>query len=304
MMRRRLPPLNPLRVFEAAARHIHFTRAAEELGITQAAVSRQISTLERWLKINLFERRHTELRLTAAGSHYLESVRQAFDLIDESTDRVLSGSVKSRIVLRSYATFALLWLVPRLPRFREKYPDLSVDVLTSVAAVEVQREPADLIITYGVAEPEGVIAQRLFADVIAPVCSPLLLSKGERLRDVTDLRRFILLHSRYRPDDWSEWLAHADVDFRLESSLVFGSSILTYQAAKEGIGIAMGQLRLLEADLVSGALMRPLDGAMERTSGYFLLHSKRALHDERVTRLRDWIVEEAKRPALSDAALT
>jgi LysR family glycine cleavage system transcriptional activator len=301
-MRRTLPPLNPLRVFEAAARHIHFTRAAEELGITQSAVSRQISALEQWLDVKLFERRHSELLLTAAGSHYLEALRQAFDLISDSTVRVRSRSTQSKITLRSYATFALLWMIPRLTRFREQRPDIQVDLLTSVASIEVQREPADLIITYGIAEPQGVIAQRLFGDVIAPVCSPHLLKTAAPLTDRSDLRRFTLLHSRYRPDDWQDWIAHVKAGFSADPGLVFGSSTLTYQAAKEGVGIAMGQLRLLEAELASGALVLPIDRPLERAAGYFLLHSKRAMHDERVTSLRDWIIEEARRtpfPALA-----
>src|ERR1700754_5040085 len=148
-MRRSVPPLNPLRVFEAAARHVHFTRAAEELGITQAAVSRQISSLEQWLDVKLFERRHSDLRLTSAGSYYLESLRQAFDLINNSTAKILSKLAQSKIVLRSFATFASLWLMPRLPRFHEQHPDIKVDLLISVASIEVQREQADLFIAYG-----------------------------------------------------------------------------------------------------------------------------------------------------------
>jgi LysR family glycine cleavage system transcriptional activator len=293
-MRRHLPPLNPLRIFETAARHVHFTRAAEELGITQAAVSRQISSLEQWLGLRLFERRHTELRLTAAGSQYLESLRQAFDLIGDSTAKLLNGEIESRIVLRSYATFALFWMVPRLPRFRERHPDIQVDLLTSVASLEFQREPADLIITHGVAEPQGVIAQRLFPDLLAPVCSPLLLSKHPPLSEPADLRHLPLLHSRYRPTDWSEWLGHVGAGFDGAPGLIFGSSTLCFQAAKEGAGIAMGQLHLLQSELASGALVVPIPRPLERAAGYFLLHSKRAEHDERVTTLRDWIVAEAR----------
>jgi LysR family glycine cleavage system transcriptional activator len=292
-MRRTLPPLNPLRIFEAAARHVHFTRAADELGITQAAVSRQISVLETWLGVNLFERRHSELRLTGAGIQYQESLRQAFDLIGDSTAKILGGSVQSKIVLRSYATFALLWLLPRLPRFRARHPEVQIDLLTSVAAIEFQREQADLIITHGVAKPEGVVAQRLFGDLLAPVCSPALLPGGP-LEDPADLKRFTLLQSRYRATDWQEWLAHVGADFSAEQGLIFGSSTLTYQAAKEGIGVAMGQLRLLESELAAGSLVIALDRRLERASGYFLLHSKRGEQDERVTSLREWIVEEAK----------
>ena len=300
-MRRRLPPLNPLRVFEAAARHVHFTRAAEELGITQAAVSRQISALEQWLGVRLFERRHTELRLTAAGGQYLESLRQAFDLIGDSTARLLNGQVESRIVLRSYSTFAFFWMVPRLRRFHERHPDIQVDLLTSVASLEFQTERADLIISHGIAEPQGVVAQRLFTDLLAPVCSPHLLKKRP-LRDPSDLKHFTLLHSRYRDSDWSEWLDHVGADFASPPGLVFSSSTLCFQAAKEGAGIAMGQLRLLQAEIASGALVVPIARPLERQAGYFLLHSKHAEHDERVTTLRDWIVEEAHATVAQTAA--
>ena len=293
-MRRNLPPLNPLRVFEAAARHVHFTRAAEELGITQAAVSRQISSLEKWLDVKLFERRHSELRLTSAGSYYLESVRQALDLIGNSTSKILSKSAQSKIVLRSFATFALLWLMPRLPRFQEKHPDIQVDVLISVASIEVQREQGDLIVAYGSSEPQPGVSHRLFTDVIAPVCNPKILHDVGDVRKPSDLSKLTLLHSRYRADDWPDWIAKYKAGFSAAPGLVFGSSILTYQAAKDGVGIAMGQIHLLETELSSGALVSPLQLKLERPSSYFVVHSKQAEHDERVMLLRDWIISEAR----------
>lgn len=292
-MRRNLPPLNPLRVFEAAARHVHFTRAAEELGITQAAVSRQISSLEEWLDVKLFERRHSELRLTSAGSYYLESVRQAFDLINSSTTKILSKSAQSKIVLRSFATFASLWLMPRLPKFHELHPDIQVDVLVSVASVEVQREQADLIIAHSHMEPEDGVSHALFNDVIAPVCSPKLLRGSGELEHASDLRKFTLLHSRYRSDDWPEWISHFAAGFSAAPGVVFGSSILTYQAAKDGLGVAMGQIHLLEAELKAGTLVIPVQCKLQTRSSYFIVHSKQAEHDERVTILRDWIIAEA-----------
>lgn len=295
-MHRTLPPLNPLRVFEAAARHIHFTRAAEELGITQAAVSRQISTLEQWLDVKLFERHHNGLSLTTAGSQYLESLRPAFDIVSESTSRMLAKSIQSKIVMRSFATFALMWLMPRLARFREEHPDIQIDLLISVASIEMQREQADLIVTYADSEPEDGVARRLFPDVIVPVCSPRLLNPDAPVSSAADLRRFTLLHSRYRPDDWHDWISYAGDGLVASPGIIFGSSTLTYQAAKEGLGLAMGQVRFLGAELASGSLVIPFDKRLERNASYFLVHSKRATHDERVTILRDWIVNEARQP--------
>jgi LysR family transcriptional regulator, glycine cleavage system transcriptional activator len=292
-MRRNIPPLNPLRVFEAAARHIHFTRAADELGITQAAVSRQISVLEKWLSVSLFERRHTELRLTPVGTRYLQALRQAFDIIDESTTGILTEPVQSKVTLCSYATFAQFWLMPRLSRFRQKYPDVQVDFLTSVASIEFRKDQADLIVTHGIARPEGVISQKIFGDVLVPVCSPAFLEKNQPISSPADLKKLTLLHSRYRSTDWAEWFAHIGIEFDTRPGLVFAGSTLAYQAAKEGIGLAMGQYRLLESEIASGALVIPFDHRLERASGYFLLHSKHALHDPNITAFRDWIMEEA-----------
>jgi LysR family transcriptional regulator, glycine cleavage system transcriptional activator len=293
-MRRNLPPLNALRVFEAAARHVHFTRAAEELRITQAAVSRQISSLEEWLDVKLFERRHSELRLTSAGSYYLEYVRQAFDLIGNSTNKILTKSAQSKIVLRSFATFASLWLMPRLPRFHEKHPDIQVDVLISVASIEVQREQADLIVAHGSSEFQAGVSHKLFTDVIAPVCSPKILRDIGDVRKSSDLSKMTLLHSRYRADDWSDWIAKYEAGFSAAPGLVFGSSILTYQAAKDGLGVAMGQIHLLESELRAGTLVLPLPLKLETPSSYFIVHTKQAEHDERVILLRDWIISEAR----------
>jgi LysR family glycine cleavage system transcriptional activator len=292
-MRRNVPPLNPLRVFEAAARHTHFTRAADELGITQAAVSRQISVLEKWLGVPLFERRHTELRLTQAGTRYLQSLRQAFDIIDESTTSILSEPVQGKVTLCSFATFAHFWLMPRLTRFRQRHPDIQVDFLTSVASIEFRRDQADLIITHGIAKPEGVIAQKIFSDVLVPVCSPQFLEKNAPLSDPADLRKLTLLHSRYRSNDWGEWFASLGIEFDSRPGLMFPGSTLAYQAAKEGIGIAMGQYRILEAEIASGTLVTPFDHRLERATGYYLLHSKHALHDQNIAAFRNWIMEEA-----------
>jgi LysR family glycine cleavage system transcriptional activator len=183
--------------------------------------------------------------------------------------------------------------MPRLSRFRERCPDVQVDFLTSVASIDFRKDQADLIITHGIAKPEGVISQKIFGDVLVPVCSPAFLEKNQPLTSPSDLKRFTLLHSRYRSTDWAEWFAHVGIEFDTRPGLMFAGSTLAYQAAKEGIGVAMGQLRLLEAEIASGALVIPFDRRLERASGYFLLHSKHALHDASITAFRDWIMEEA-----------
>jgi LysR family glycine cleavage system transcriptional activator len=281
-------------VFEAAARHVHFTRAAEELGITQAAVSRQILVLESWLKVKLFERRHTELRLTEAGSQYLTSLCQAFDLIETSTARAAGGSKHSVIVLRAYATFAMRWLIPRLPRFTSKHPDILIDIKTSVTPIKFRPEETGLLIDCGTGEMEDVVSQRIFGDVIAPMCHPKLLRDGWHLEQPTDIGHYPLLYSRRRRSDWSDWFAHVGAEPPPSGGSTFDNSSLTYQAAKEGIGITMGQVHLLEPELASGELVIPIDRRLSRSSGYNLLYPKRVRQDPRVIAFHNWIIDEAR----------
>lgn len=306
-MRRKMPPLNPLRVFEAAARHTHFTRAADELGITQAAVSRQVSVLEQWLRVPLFERRNAKLRLTPAGTRYQQALRRAFDIIEESTTGILAEPVQTSVTICCYAAFAHFWLMPRLSSFHQRHPDVQVDMLVdflaSPTALELQKDQADLIISHGVTKPEGMVAQAIFNDILVPVCSPAYLKSHGPLCDPVDLKSATLLHSRYRPNDWGEWFSSLSIDFDRKPGLVFSGSSLLYQAAKEGIGVAMGQYRLLEGEIASGGLVVPFDHRLERAAGYFLLHSKHALHDARIIELRDWIMQEAGvKPRVKDVA--
>ena len=201
-----------LRHFLAVIDHGRISAAAEAVHISQPALTKSIHQLETSLGVPLFERRHTELRLTPAGPRYLQSVRQAFDIVDEATTSILTEPVQPKVTLCSYATFAHFWLMPRLSRFRQRYPDVQVDFLTSVASIEFRKDQADLIVTHGIAKPEGVISQRIFGDVLAPVCSPSFLEKNKPLSDPADLKKLTLLHSRYRPNDWGEWFAGVGVE--------------------------------------------------------------------------------------------
>jgi LysR family glycine cleavage system transcriptional activator len=298
-MARNLPPLNPLRVFEAAARHVHFTRAAAELGITQAAVSRQISVLEDWLGVKLFQRRHNELRLTPAGSQYLTMLGQAFDLIEASTPRTGQAIKQSVITLRVYATFAMRWLIPRLQHFTSRHPDILVDIKTSVTPIKFRPEETGLMIDYHKSELEDVVSQHLFGDIIVPVCSPALLRDGSLPKEPREITRYTLLHSRRRAYDWVDWFAHVGIKGTPQDGCIFDNSSLTYQAAKMGIGVAMGQVYLLEPELLSGDLVIPIDHRLERPRGYCLIYPKRVRRDPRVIAFHEWIVEEAAAPTVA-----
>lgn len=292
-MARNLPPLNPLRVFEAAGRHQHFTRAAIELGITQAAVSRQIGVLEQWLGVPLFYRQNNEVKLTTAGRRYLTPLSQAFDLIAAASPNSTPKEKQSVLTVRVYATFAMRWLIPRLPRFTSQHPHILVDIRTTVTPIRFRADESGLVIDNCFGDMEEVVTERIFGDIIAPVCHPLLIEHGPIINGPADLANYTLLHSRRRNKDWSDWFSFVGEKVRPQLGCTFDNSMLTYQACQTGIGIAMGQLNLLEAELSSGELVVALERPLARPRGYYLLYPKRVGKDPNVVAFHRWIEEEA-----------
>jgi LysR family transcriptional regulator, glycine cleavage system transcriptional activator len=282
--------LTSIHVFEVAARHVHFTRAANELGITQAAVSHHISLLEKSLGVRLFERRHRSLQLTTSGRRYLNSVQEAFDTLNTATADLTGTSTASRLAIRGYSTFVMLWLLPRLPLFTKKHPDIHVDILNSPIGMRFHREDCDLMIRYGVPTRGDGDSYMLFRDVMAPVCNPSLLSQGqgEFLLD-----RYNLIHCSARPHDWLEWVSYAGINSRVNRGVTYGTSLLAFEGAKEGIGLAIGQLPILTSYFDAGTLVVAHDIRLQRSDGYYLTHSKMARKDSRIKAFTDWILEEA-----------
>lgn len=290
-MRRVLPPLNPLRMFEAAARHVSFTRAAAELGVTQAAVSRQVAVLESWLKVRLFERQHSQLELTEAGKRYFASIRDVFDVLDQTT-RVVRRERSSRpLKVRACATFTKHWLLPRLPAFREAHPDIEISLTTSVGSAIFNFPDVDAAISFGNGQWEGRKASRVFGDSVAPLCNPRRLPSDRSLCTVDDIRHFPALQSRHRTSDWSDWSAFTGVRIDQRRFVAFESSSLAYQAAQDGAGVVMGQLRLLERELSSGDLVLPFDAILERPLGYYVLEGEDARPDRRRNAFVNWLLD-------------
>jgi LysR family glycine cleavage system transcriptional activator len=297
-MARIIPPLNPLRVFEAVARLGSFTRGAEELHVSQSAVSRQISLLEDYLQVKLFNREQRGISLTDAGRAYQQEIGPAFARIAAATQDLLTRSRGGPVRVRAYTTFAAKWLMRRLPAFQDAYPEIDVRLSTDVSPADFSRDDLDLAIQFGDGAWPGVYCDRLFDDCITPVCSPALLDKpGAPLRTVDDLKHHRLLHSRYRKDDWPYWLAAIDRPDLAEhrDNMVFSSSILTYQAAVDGLGVAIGQVRLLDHELDQGTLVCPLAMVVRKGLAYYLLRPQRDSMSRKVTVFRDWLLEETRR---------
>lgn len=290
-MARKIPPLNPLRTFEAAARHGSFTRAAEELLVSQSAVSRQILVLEDYLGLPLFARDARGIKLTAAGEQYFAEISPAFQLLANATEHLHKSAAGSPLKIKVYATFAAKWLMRRLPHFQTLYPDIPIRISTVVKPVDFTRDSIDAAIQLGRGNWAGGESTFLFNDKIAPVCSPKLLLKP--IQSAKDLQGQRLLHSHYRRNDWPDWLNSVGVTLPEEDEpMSFPSSLLTYQAAVDGLGIAMGQLPLLQEELQSGSLVQPLPQTLQRDLAYYLVLPRDKTIDRRLIKFRDWLLAE------------
>lgn len=297
-MARAVPPLNPLHVFETVARLGNLTKAAEELHVSQSAVSRQIAAIEGYLGVKLFRREPRGVSLTSAGASYYAEIGPAFGLIMAATKRLVTASRGGPLKVRAYATFSVKWLMRRLSRFHELHPDIDLRISTAVSPVNFEVDDVDIAIQFGKGNWAGALSERLFDDGIEPVCSPALLNSGPPLRTPDDLRHHRLLHSHYRRGDWPDWLKSVG---RPELAALDGtdyqSSLLTYQAAQEGLGVAIGQTLLLAHELEHGLLARPFNSMLRRELGYYLLLPEGQPQTNQARAFCDWIKSEIPTPA-------
>jgi LysR family glycine cleavage system transcriptional activator len=294
-MGRRLPPLNALRAFEAAARHMSFTKAAAELNVTQAAVSHQIKALEERLGLPLFRRLNRQLLLTDAGQAYLPEVREAFDRLASATDRLLTRDSTGVLTVTLLPSFAAKWLVPRLGRFREGHPEIDVRVSPSERLVDFAREDVDIGIRHGLGRYPGPLrADFLLAENVFPVCSPKLLEGPKPLRCPEDLRHHTLLHDDYH-QDWRMWLMAAGVTSVDPSrGPRFDDSSMVLQAAIGGQGVALGRSALVATDLAAGRLVKPFDITLASPLAYYLVYPSATADRPKIVAFRNWILAEAR----------
>lgn len=301
-MSKRLPNLNGLRAFESAARHLSFTRAAEDLTVTQTAISHQIRRLEEQLGVELFVRGRGGLRLSAAGERYLPTVREAFDAIRAATDALDGRQASGPLTVSTIASFATKWLVPHLSRFQQQHPDIDIRISTSNSKADFRRDEIDCAIRFGHGDWPEVEAVRLMEEDIVPVCSPDLIRGEPPLRVPDDLRHHTLLHTSTLPDDWRLWLTAAGVrDVDPEAGITFDQSIMTLQAAIEGLGVALGRTLIVDADLNAGRLVAPFDISMPTATAYYFVAPPAHMQWPRLIAFRDWLLAEAKLRPLRSA---
>lgn len=295
---RRLPPLNALRAFEAAARLASFKNAAEELGVTHGAVSRHVGLLEDWLgPPALFRRLNRRVVLTPTGAALLAETGPALDRLAAAAARHRAqDGVAPMAVLRvnALATFSLRWLLPRLGRFREQHPGIEVRLSTSNDPLDSLRDPYDVIIRGGPDTFYGFTSRLFLTERRLPVCSPALLARLP-LEEVADLRRHTLLHVSTLPRVWPDWLAAAGVrDVEPASSLTLDHFYLSIQAALDGLGVAMGPTVLVADDLEAGRLVAPFAGVTLPTRNYHAYQPDSQAGDPSARAFCDWLRKAAR----------
>jgi LysR family glycine cleavage system transcriptional activator len=295
-MLRRLPPLNALKAFEAAARSESFTRAAEELNVTQGAVSHQVKALEATLGLRLFNRERQRLVLTEPGREYLAVVRDALDRIAVGTDRLVQRQSSGVLTVTTSPDFAAKWLVNRLGRFAESHPEIDLRISATVQHVDFAREDVDLAVRHGDGKWAGLDAVRLCSEQLFPVCSPKLVSGRNRIKTASDLLKFPLL----RLDDWStwtKWFEAAGVTDPVAHGPVLNRASMLIDAAVDGQGIALARTTLAAWDLINGRLVRPFDVSLRLSNMYWIVCPKVASSIPKVAAFRKWLLAEAAEDA-------
>lgn len=296
---KRLPPLNALRVFESAARHLSFTKAAEELHVTPGAVSQQIKALEDFLQTPVFRRQKRSLLLTDEAQASLPILREGFDKLAEAGKILSAKADSSRLTVSVAPSLASKWLVPRLDRFQAAHPEIDVWVSADMDVVDFAVDDVDLAIRYGAGQYPDLEIEHLMAEKIVPVCSPALITGAHPLKEPADLIHHTLLHDSSTDNDpncptWPMWLKAAGVCHKEgERGLKFNQSSLVIEAAVAGKGVALAKAALALADLEAARLVIPFDLTTPTDFAYYIVHPPSKSSSPAVNAFKHWLTEEA-----------
>lgn len=305
-MPRRLPPLNALRAFEAAARHLSFTRAADELSVTQAAISHQIKGLEEFLGLPLFRRLNRALLLTREGQMLFPAVRDSLDSLADATERLRAGNQGGTLTVSSMPSFAVKWLVPRMSHFQDRHPDIDLRIAANERISEFARDGIDVAIRFGKGGWSSVRYDLLTEETVQVMCSPKLLA---RLHAPADLARMTLLHEEMAPlpdfPTWATWLEAVGLTASVDATRGprFSHSHMMLQAAIDGRGVCLGQSLLAADDIAAGRLVAPF-AAMPPTAlptgyAYYVVCPQVAADRPKIKAFREWVMTEIAAAAAS-----
>lgn len=298
---RRLPPLNGIRAFEASARHLSFSKAAEELNVSPAAISQQVRNLEDILGVPLFRRLTRAVMLTDAGQAALPYLSEGFDQLAAGIAKIKDHESGGVLTVSAAPSFAAKWLVRRLPRFQDQYPDIRIRVDPTLGLVDFDRENVDIAIRFGDGNYPGLRSDLLILEQTTPVCSPVLLEGPHPLLSPEDIRYHKLLHCDWgysdgEQPDWAMWLKLAEVEgIDTTRGPTFTTEALALEAAVEGQGVALGNRRIIASDVAAGRLVVPFDLELATGLGFYVVCPETTADDFKNEVFRSWLLEEANR---------
>ncbi len=291
-MSKRLPPLNSLKAFESAARHLSFTKAAEELFVTQAAVSHQIKSLEGYLSIKLFHRKNRSLLLTEEGQAYFQDLRDIFMHMQEATDRLTAMGAKGTLTVATPPSFASQWLVPRVHEFSTLHSDIDVRIKAIDLDEGFLDDSVDIAVYYGKGSWQGLHSVKLLPEYLTPMCSPLLMQKGKSLDSLKDLSQHMLLHDNTRAG-WKNWLASFGIkNINVNHGPIYSHTMLVLQAACIGQGVALADTVLAKPDITSGRLICPFDEKLESKYSYYLVCKDKHAEQSKIQVFSEWMLNQ------------
>jgi LysR family glycine cleavage system transcriptional activator len=304
--------LAALRGFEAAARHLSFTKAAAELNVTPAAVSHAIRELELDFKVRLFERSSRVVRLTAAGETLSRAVAEGLGMIGRAVQRLRAVDGRPKLMVTTSPSLAAKWLVPRLDRFLDQHPEVDVRIDVSQRVVDFAEDGVDIAIRFGTGDYPGLVVERLFEETVFPVCSPNLLKSRHPLKEPRDLKQHTLIHIEWDAQwatwpNWAMWLRAAGApDIDATRGLHLSQTALALQAALDGHGVALGDSTLVADDLAARRLVRPFSMALKGPSqfAYHLVHAPHRSEELLIKAFRRWILDEVARTGVPEGGGT
>jgi len=294
-----LPSIAMLRAFESAARLLSFTRAADDLGLTQTAISHTIRKLESITGQSLFEREGNRLRLTRAGRDFLPVARAVIESLTSTTERLREQASYTVLTVSSVLSFSVKWLIPRLADFSRAHPDIRLQIGANMHLDDTLQPDTDIAILYGSGQWEDLVVHRLFDETVSPVCSPELRREGPPLDQPEDLRRHMLLKTSFyfrHRDDWRPWLTEAGLELtREQPAISFDLLNSSLEAARLGLGVAMGRTPLVDDDVQAGRLVHPFDLVLTSPQQYYLVARPQVAQTPKYRAFRAWIMDQAER---------
>jgi len=298
----RLPPLNSLKAFESAQRHMSFQKAAEELFVTPAALSYQIRQLEEHLGTKLFNRLNRAVELTAQGHTIAGGLEESFHLIRQTLNRLERHENHNVLVISAGPAFTSKWLAPRLYRFLARWPDIDVRISASLKKVNLSTGDVDIGLRFGAGDYQGCVSIKLLEESVTPMCAPQLLQGPMKIQNPADLRSHMLIHDdthnhmgAFRLPDWNEWLEKASVSdiVQIGQGLRFDIADHALDAAIAGTGVVLGRSVLADGDIKAGRLLTPFDLRLKTEYSFYLVISRPRINEMNIKRFTDWVLEEA-----------